>query len=172
MSEDQANHLDKVIVEVTRWGTPGKKAEGRVIKILGKAGENETEMHSILAEFGLPYEFPEMVELAAEAISTEITKEEIKKRKDLRKILSFTIDPKDAKDVKDAKDHKDAAPAEKQEKLVGKKRPASAKAPKSKSAEKAAPKKAKSEPKAAKVKAPRQKKQKNISGFMIQPASR
>ncbi|MCZ2481496.1 ribonuclease R [Aquirufa nivalisilvae] len=98
----QANHLDKVIVEVTRWGTPGKKAEGRVIKILGKAGENETEMHSILAEFGLPYEFPEMVELAAEAISTEISKEEIKKRKDLRKILSFTIDPKDAKDFDDA----------------------------------------------------------------------
>jgi ribonuclease R len=54
-----ANHLDKVIVEVTRWASAGKKAEGRVVKVLGKAGENETEMHSILAEFGLPYEFPE-----------------------------------------------------------------------------------------------------------------
>ena len=97
-----ANHLDKVIVEVLRWATPGKKAEGRVIKVLGKAGENETEMHSILAEYGLPYEFPEEVENAAEAISVTIPKDEIKKRKDLRKILTFTIDPIDAKDFDDA----------------------------------------------------------------------
>jgi len=97
-----ANHLDKVIVEVTRWGSPGKKAEGRVIKVLGKAGENETEMHSILAEFGLPYEFPADVEYAAESINTTIPKEEIKKRRDMRKVLSFTIDPIDAKDFDDA----------------------------------------------------------------------
>ncbi|MFM1836975.1 MAG: Ribonuclease, partial [Bacteroidota bacterium] len=97
-----ANHLDKVIVEVTRWGSPGKKAEGRVIKVLGKAGENETEMHSILAEFGLPYEFPAEVEAMAESINTTIPKEEIKKRRDMRKVLSFTIDPIDAKDFDDA----------------------------------------------------------------------
>jgi len=97
-----ANHADKVIVEVTRWASPGKKAEGRVIKVLGKAGENETEMHSILAEFGLPYDFPEEVELAAEAIPVAIPKEEIKKRKDYRKVLTLTIDPIDAKDFDDA----------------------------------------------------------------------
>jgi ribonuclease R len=97
-----ANHLDKVIVEVLRWATPGKKAEGRVVKVLGKAGENETEMHSILAEYGLPYEFPEAVEDAADAISVTIPKDEIKKRKDLRKVLTFTIDPIDAKDFDDA----------------------------------------------------------------------
>ncbi len=97
-----ANHLDKVIVEVTRWGSPGKKAEGRVIKVLGKAGENETEMHSILAEFGLPYEFPADVEYMADSINTSIPKEEIKKRRDMRKVLSFTIDPIDAKDFDDA----------------------------------------------------------------------
>ncbi|MHA8050655.1 ribonuclease R [Aquirufa sp. ROCK-SH2] len=97
-----ANHLDKVIVEVTRWAQTGKKAEGRVLKVLGKAGENETEMHSILAEFGLPYDFPEEVELAAEAIPTGIPKEEFKKRKDLRNVLTFTIDPIDAKDFDDA----------------------------------------------------------------------
>ena len=97
-----ANHMDKVIVEVLRWGTPGKKAEGRVIKVLGKAGENETEMHSILAEYGLPYEFPAEVEHAADAISPTITKAEIAKRKDMRKVLTFTIDPIDAKDFDDA----------------------------------------------------------------------
>ena len=97
-----ANHLDKVIVEVTRWASAGKKAEGRVIKVLGKAGENDTEMHSILAEFGLPYDFPEEVELAAEAIPTTLSKDEIKKRKDYRKVLTFTIDPVDAKDFDDA----------------------------------------------------------------------
>jgi len=97
-----ANHSDKVIVEVTRWASPGKKAEGRVIKVLGKAGENETEMHSILAEFGLPYDFPEEVELAAEAIPVAIPKDEIKKRKDIRKVLTLTIDPVDAKDFDDA----------------------------------------------------------------------
>ncbi|MHA8080358.1 ribonuclease R [Aquirufa regiilacus] len=97
-----ANHLDKVIVEVTRWGSPGKKAEGRVIKVLGKAGENETEMHSILAEFGLPYEFPAEVENMAASINPTIPKEEIKKRRDMRKVLSFTIDPIDAKDFDDA----------------------------------------------------------------------
>lgn len=102
METMNANHLDKVIVEVTRWASSGKKAEGRVIKVLGKAGENETEMHSILAEFGLPYDFPEEVEMAANSISTQISKEEIKKRKDFRKVLTCTIDPRDAKDFDDA----------------------------------------------------------------------
>ena len=97
-----AKHLDKVIVEVTRWGTDGKKAEGRVIKVLGKAGENDTEMHSILAEYGLPYDFPEEVEKAAASILVQIPATEIKKRKDMRKVLTFTIDPIDAKDFDDA----------------------------------------------------------------------
>ena len=79
-----------MIVEVTRWASAGKKAEGRVIKVLGKAGENDTEMHSILAEFGLPYDFPEEVELAAEAIPTTISKDEIKKRKKNRFYLILT----------------------------------------------------------------------------------
>jgi ribonuclease R len=97
-----AKHLDKVIVEVTRWGSDGKKAEGRVTKVLGKAGENDTEMHSILAEYGLPYDFPEEVEKAAASILVQIPATEIKKRKDMRKILTFTIDPIDAKDFDDA----------------------------------------------------------------------
>ena len=97
-----AKHLDKVIVEVTRWGSDGKKAEGRVIKVLGKAGENDTEMHSILAEYGLPYDFPEEVEKAAASILVQIPATEIKKRKDMRNVLTFTIDPIDAKDFDDA----------------------------------------------------------------------
>jgi ribonuclease R len=69
---------------------------------LGLPGEHETEIHSILAEYGLPYEFPTEVEADAEKIDRKITPEEVKKRRDMRKILTFTIDPKDAKDFDDA----------------------------------------------------------------------
>jgi len=97
-----AAHLDKVLVEVTSWAKEGKKAEGKVVEVLGQSGNNETEMHAILLEYGLPYHFPEQVEQSAEKISTLISNEEIAKRKDFRKILTFTIDPKDAKDFDDA----------------------------------------------------------------------
>jgi len=95
-------HMDKVLVEITSWPKEGKKAEGRVIEVLGASGTNETEMHAILLEYGLPYHFPEQVETAAEHISTKISDKEIASRKDFRDILTFTIDPKDAKDFDDA----------------------------------------------------------------------
>jgi len=97
-----AAHMDKVLVEITSWPKEGKKAEGKVIEVLGRSGENETEMHAILLEYGLPYHFPEQVETSAEHISTKISDKEIAKRKDFRDILTFTIDPKDAKDFDDA----------------------------------------------------------------------
>lgn len=97
-----AAHLDKVLVEVTNWAKDGKKSEGKVVEVLGQSGNNETEMHAILLEYGLPYHFPEQVEQSAEKISAVISKDEIAKRKDFRKVLTFTIDPKDAKDFDDA----------------------------------------------------------------------
>jgi ribonuclease R len=93
---------DKVIVKVKSWAIGGKKTEGRVIEVLGKAGEHNTEMHAILAEFGLPFRFEAEVENEANRISTTITEAEIKKRKDFRAITTFTIDPADAKDFDDA----------------------------------------------------------------------
>ena len=75
---------------------------GEIIDILGVKGENNTEMHAILAEFGLPYKYPENVEKAAEKIQEGITKEEVAKREDFRKVTTFTIDPRDAKDFDDA----------------------------------------------------------------------
>jgi ribonuclease R len=97
-----AKSNDKVVFEVTRWPEGDKNPEGKIIEILGKTGENEAEIHSIMAEFDLPFRFPPEVLLEAENISTEITKEEIKKRRDFRSILTFTIDPEDAKDFDDA----------------------------------------------------------------------
>lgn len=93
---------DKVIVTIREWPTRTRKAMGEVKERLGPAGENETEMHAILAEFGLPYHFPEEVEQEAEAISERIADEEITRRRDLRAIPTFTIDPLDAKDFDDA----------------------------------------------------------------------
>ncbi len=93
---------DKVIVKVKNWPIGAKKMEARVIEVLGKAGENNTEMHAILAEFGLPFKFDEALEKEANAISTKISVEEIKARKDFRDVLTFTIDPADAKDFDDA----------------------------------------------------------------------
>ena len=93
---------DKAIVKVIEWPDKAKNPIGQVIDILGKAGDNTTEMHAILAEFGLPYVYPSSVEKAADKIPAEISDEEIAKREDFRNVTTFTIDPKDAKDFDDA----------------------------------------------------------------------
>ena len=93
---------DKAVVKVIEWPDKAKNPIGQVIDILGKAGDNTTEMHAILAEFGLPYVYPQAVEKAADKIPAEITAEEIARREDFRKVTTFTIDPKDAKDFDDA----------------------------------------------------------------------
>ena len=93
---------DKAIVRIVEWPEDAKNPLGEVIDILGKSGENDTEMHAILAEFGLPYKYPENVEKAADRIPDVIPDEEIARREDFRQVLTFTIDPKDAKDFDDA----------------------------------------------------------------------
>ncbi len=93
---------DKVLVEVEEWPEKAKNPVGKIIDVLGKPGDNTTEMHAILAEYGLPYKYPENVVKAAEKIADEISKEEIAKREDFRNTVTFTIDPKDAKDFDDA----------------------------------------------------------------------
>ena len=93
---------DKVIVEMTDWPNDVGSPFGKVTEVLGKPGEHNTEIHSILAEYGLPYEFPVEVERFADELDTSIKEEEIKKRRDMRDVLTFTIDPKDAKDFDDA----------------------------------------------------------------------
>ena len=93
---------DKVIIEVTSWSENDRKAEAKVVEVLGKAGENEAEIHSIMAEFELPFRFPERVINESQQISEGITEEEIKKRWDFREVTTFTIDPEDAKDFDDA----------------------------------------------------------------------
>lgn len=97
-----AQNGEKVIVELTDWPEKAKNPYAKVTEVLGAPGENETEIHGILAEYGLPYHFPDKVEKQAEKIPTKITSEEIKARKDLRGITTFTIDPEDAKDFDDA----------------------------------------------------------------------
>ena len=92
----------KAIAKITEWPKNGVNPIGEIKAILGNVGENNTEMHAILAEYGLPYEFPKDVERAADLISTIITEEEIAKRRDFRNITTFTIDPVDAKDFDDA----------------------------------------------------------------------
>ena len=93
---------DKAVVRIIEWPEEAKNPMGEVIDILGTAGQNNAEMHAILAEFGLPYKYPQAVEKAAEKISDQISKEEIAKREDFRGVTTFTIDPKDAKDFDDA----------------------------------------------------------------------
>ena len=93
---------DKAIVKVVEWPDKAKNPIGQVIDVLGKAGDNNTEMHAILAEFGLPYVYPKSVEAAADKIPAEITKEDLAEREDFRNVTTFTIDPKDAKDFDDA----------------------------------------------------------------------
>ena len=98
----KAEDGDKVLVTMEEWPDKADSPNGRVIKVLGKAGEHNTEIHAILADYGLPYEFPPEVEDYANKIDLEIKPEEIAKRRDMRKDLTFTIDPKDAKDFDDA----------------------------------------------------------------------
>lgn len=99
---NNARNGDKVVVKMEGWEAHSDSPIGSVIKVLGKAGEHNTEIHSILAQYGLPYEFPEALERYANAIDTSIQLSEIKKRRDMRNVLTFTIDPKDAKDFDDA----------------------------------------------------------------------
>lgn len=93
---------DKAIVKIVEWPENAKNPIGKVIDILGKTGENNAEMHAILAEYGLPYVYPKQVEKAAEQLSANISDEEIARREDMRDVLTFTIDPYDAKDFDDA----------------------------------------------------------------------
>ena len=92
----------KVIVKLIEWKDNAKNPNGEVLRVLGDAGEHETEIHSILEEYGLPYDFEEDVLAEARAIPIEITQAEIDKRRDMRGVLTFTIDPADAKDFDDA----------------------------------------------------------------------
>ena len=98
----KAEDGDKVLVKLTDWPENASSPYGKVTEVLGKPGEHSTEIHSILAEYGLPNEFPLEVEAYVNKLNTSITKEEIEKRRDMRKDLTFTIDPKDAKDFDDA----------------------------------------------------------------------
>lgn len=93
---------DKAVVKITEWPEHAKNPIGKVVDILGQSGDNTTEMHSILAEYGLPYAYPKSVEDEAEKIDPGITAEEIGLREDLREVTTFTIDPRDAKDFDDA----------------------------------------------------------------------
>ncbi|MCF6352638.1 MAG: ribonuclease R [Cyclobacteriaceae bacterium] len=101
-----ANHKDKVIIKINKWPSHGQNPEGEVIRVLGPAGKHEAEMHSIMAEFGLPFEFPNKVEAEANKLNNKLPADEIKKRKDFRPITTFTIDPLDAKDFDDAISYK------------------------------------------------------------------
>ncbi|MGL2992874.1 ribonuclease R [Flavobacterium sp. TSSA_36] len=97
-----AEHGDVVLVHIEDWPKRADSPFGQVIKVLGKPGEHDTEIHAILAEYGLPSEFPIEVETFAQKIDTTIQESEIAKRRDMRDTLTFTIDPKDAKDFDDA----------------------------------------------------------------------
>jgi ribonuclease R len=97
-----AEQGDVVLVNIEDWPKKADSPFGSVIKVLGKPGEHNTEIHAILAEYGLPYDFPIEVEVFAQKIDTEIHPEEIAKRRDMRNVLTCTIDPKDAKDFDDA----------------------------------------------------------------------
>ena len=98
----KAKDGQKVLVKIDNWPENGECPNGKVIEILGSPGDHHTEIHAILADYGLPYKFKEEIENFANNIDTEITQSEVKKRRDLRKELTFTIDPKDAKDFDDA----------------------------------------------------------------------
>ena len=97
-----AKNGEKVLVAMEDWPEKADSPTGSVLKVLGMPGEHNTEIHSILAQYGLPYEFPKEVEDFANNIDTSIKASEIKKRRDMRDVLTFTIDPKDAKDFDDA----------------------------------------------------------------------
>ncbi|MGB2043556.1 MAG: ribonuclease R [Flavobacteriaceae bacterium] len=97
-----AKEGQKVLVKIVEWPSKAECPTGKVVEVLGDAGDHQTEIHAILAAYGLPYKFDKKVEDFANNLDTSITKEEIKKRRDMRQILTFTIDPKDAKDFDDA----------------------------------------------------------------------
>ena len=96
----------KVFVRMTDWPEKAKNPFGEVMDVLGEVGDNNTEMHAILAEYGLPYSYPEELTALAEQIDTQISDEEIKRREDCRATTTFTIDPIDAKDFDDALSYK------------------------------------------------------------------
>jgi ribonuclease R len=98
----EAEQGDVVLVNIEDWPKKADSPFGSVIKVLGKPGEHNTEIHAILAEYGLPYEFPIEVEVFAQKLDTSISEQEIANRRDMRETLTFTIDPKDAKDFDDA----------------------------------------------------------------------
>ncbi|CAM2875068.1 ribonuclease R [Flavobacterium frigoris] len=98
----EAEQGDVVLVHIEDWPSRADSPFGKVIKVLGKPGEHDTEIHAILAEYGLPAEFPIEVETFAQKIDTSIEESEIANRRDMRDTLTFTIDPKDAKDFDDA----------------------------------------------------------------------
>ncbi len=93
---------DKAVVKLVEWPAESRNPIGRVIDVLGPAGDNNAEMNAILAEYDLPYVYPKIVETAANKLLTDITKEEIARREDFRDVTTFTIDPEDAKDFDDA----------------------------------------------------------------------
>ncbi len=94
---------EKAVVKVTRWpDDDNRNIVGEVVDVLGQQGDNDVEMHSILAQYGLPYKYPKRVEEAAEKIPAEITEQDYREREDFRDVITFTIDPRDAKDFDDA----------------------------------------------------------------------
>lgn len=97
-----AKDKEKVAVRIVDWPKKLKNPTGRVVEVLGKPGDNETEMHAILSEYDLPYKYPERLEKIADKIEAGITDEEIAKRRDMRGVCTFTIDPATAKDFDDA----------------------------------------------------------------------
>jgi ribonuclease R len=105
IKRDQTMHLEsgqKVVVKIVDWIEGSKSPVGEIVDILGQAGDNDTEMHAIMAEFDLPYNFEPQIEESADAIAGEITEEERAARRDFRGVTTFTIDPEDAKDFDDA----------------------------------------------------------------------
>ncbi|MBQ3677275.1 MAG: RNB domain-containing ribonuclease, partial [Bacteroidales bacterium] len=97
-----AKNGQKVVVQIVEWPKKAKNPIGKVVKVLGDVGNNETEMHAILEEFDLPYHFTKELEDEANALPDEIPAAEIKSRRDFRDVTTFTIDPADAKDFDDA----------------------------------------------------------------------
>jgi ribonuclease R len=97
----EAQNGQKVLVSITEWAAGAKQPKGKIVDVLGNPGENNAEMHAILAEYGLPYKFEPAVEEAAEKIASSIA-EELPRRRDFREVTTLTIDPKDAKDFDDA----------------------------------------------------------------------
>ena len=94
---------DKAVVKIVEWPSKTNRSPvGKIVDVLGATGDNNVEMHAILAEFGLPYTYPENLEKLANKISGRITDRELNRRKDFREITTFTIDPRDAKDFDDA----------------------------------------------------------------------